>query len=140
MKGVWNWSRIAGTVLHVLVGALMLFACSGKAFGFAPPQVVSMLTEAGLGDYIRIIGAGGLVGAILLLVPRTTALGALAVSAYWGGAICLHMARHEPYVLVSVLLLLTWAGAVLRRPEVYLGVSPEGVARREPAINAVLSA
>jgi hypothetical protein len=140
MKGVWNWSRIAGTVLHVLVGGLMIFACSGKAFGFAPPQVVSSLNEAGLGDYIRLIGAGGLVSAILLLVPRTAPLGALAVSAYWGGAICLHMARHESYVLVSVLLLLTWAGAVLRRPEVYLGVSSEGLVRREQDLDAVLSA
>lgn len=140
MKAVSNWSRIAGTVLHVLVGGLMLFACSGKAFGFAPPQVVSMLNEAGLGDSIRLIGAGGLVSALLLIVPRTTALGALAVSAYWGGAICLHMARHESYVLVSVLLALTWAGAVLRRPEAFLGASPEGVVRREPSIDAVLSA
>jgi hypothetical protein len=137
MKSVSTWSRIAGTVLHVLVGGLMLLACSGKAFGFAPTQVVSMMNDAGLGDYIRLIGAGGLVSAILLLVPRTAPLGALAVSAYWGGAICLHMARHEPYVLNSVLLLLTWTGALLRRPESYLDVPVEGVNHRE--LSTVLS-
>jgi hypothetical protein len=138
MKSVSTWSRTAGTVLHVLVGGLMLLACSGKAFGFAPAQVVSMMNDAGLGDHIRLIGAGGLVSAILLLVPRTAPLGALAVSAYWGGAICLHMARHEPYVLQSALLLLTWAGAVLRRPESHLDVPVEGVAHRE--LSTVLSA
>jgi hypothetical protein len=137
MKSVFTWLRIAGTVLHVLVGGLMLLACSGKAFGFAPEQVVKTLNDAGLGDHIRLIGAGGLISAILLLVPRTAPLGSLAVSAYWGGAICLHMSRHEPYVLQSVLLFLTWAGIVLRRPESYLDVPVEGVAHRE--LSTVLS-
>ncbi len=131
MKPTIGWARIAGTVLHVLVGGLMLFACSGKAFGFAPPQVTEMMTAAGLGDQIRLIGAGGLVSALLLLVPRTAALGALAVSAYWGGAICLHMSRHEPYVLHSVLLLMTWAGIVLRQPAAFLGTREAAVAQRE---------
>jgi hypothetical protein len=138
MKSMFTWSRIAGTVLHVLVGGLMLLACSGKAFGFAPPQVVAMLNDAGLGDYIRLIGVGGLISAILLLVPRTAPLGSLAVSAYWGGAICLHMARHEPYALQSVLLLLSWTGAMLRRPESHLDVPVEDVAHRE--LSTVLSA
>ena len=137
MKSIYTWSRIAGTVLHVLVVGVMLLACSGKAFGFAPTQVVAMLNDAGLGDHIRLIGAGGLISAILLLVPRTAPFGSLAVSAYWGGAICLHMSRHEPYVLQSILLLLTWTGVVLRRPESYLDVPVEGVAHRE--LRTVLS-
>ena len=136
MKSIYTWSRIAGTVLHVLVVGVMLLACSGKAFGFAPTQVVAMLNDAGLGDHIRLIGAGGLISAILLLVPRTAPFGSLAVSAYWGGAICLHMSRHEPYVLQSILLL-TWTGVVLRRPESYLDVPVEGVAHRE--LRTVLS-
>ena len=86
MNATFTWTRIAGMVCHVLVAGLMLFACSGKAFGFAPPQVVTMLTEAGLGDQIRLIGFGGLISAILLLVPQTVPIGTLAVSAYWGGA------------------------------------------------------
>ena len=109
-----RWIKVAGVTCHVLVGGLMLLACSGKAFGFAPPQVVASLTKFGLGDQVRLIGAGGLISAALLLIPRTAPLGALATSAYWGGAICLHMAHHENYILQSVLLLLTWGGALLR--------------------------
>jgi hypothetical protein len=118
-----KWSGVAGTTCHVLVGGLMLLACSGKAFGFAPPQVVESLTKVGLGEQIRLIGAGGLVCAILLLIPRTSLLGALATSAYWGGAICIHMAHHESYALQSVLVLLTWTGAILRSPAAF-GVVP----------------
>jgi hypothetical protein len=123
----------AGIGLHVLVGGLMLFACSGKAFGFAPEQVVSTLTEAGLGDQIRMIGMGGLISALLLLIPTTEPLGALAVSAYWGGAICLHMARHEPYVVQSVLVLMTWAGDLLRRHRATVAAPAAGVEDRELA-------
>jgi carbon storage regulator len=57
---------VATIRLYVLVGGLMLLACSGKAFGFAPAQVVAMLNDAGLGGYIQVIGVGGLVSAILL--------------------------------------------------------------------------
>jgi hypothetical protein len=109
-----KWFRIAGVVCHVLVGAVMLLACSGKAFGFAPAQIVEQLKNFGLGDKIQLIGFGGIVTAVLLLIPRTWLLGALAASSYWGGAICTHMAHGESYMPPAVLLILTWAGALLR--------------------------
>jgi hypothetical protein len=65
---------------------------------------------------IQVIGAGELVSAILLLVPRTASLGVLMTTGFWGGAICLHLSKGEPFVLQSVLLLLTWVGAYLRVP------------------------
>ena len=40
----------------------------------------------------------------------------VAVLGFWGGAICLHMSKGEPFVIPSVFLLLTWAGAYLRVP------------------------
>jgi len=54
------------------------------------------------------------------LIPRTSFLGSLAVSSYWGGAILLHMIQNESYVLQSALVLLTWAGACLRHPAAFL--------------------
>src|SRR5262249_15673280 len=72
--------------------------------------------KLGLSVPIQVIGAGELVSAILLLVPRTASLGVLLTSGFWGGAICLHMSKGEPFVLQSVFLLLTWLGADLRRP------------------------
>jgi hypothetical protein len=55
-----------------------------------------------------------MVTAVLLLIPRTWLLGALAASSYWGGAICIHMAHGESFNPPAVLLILTWAGALLR--------------------------
>ena len=109
-------ARIAGLVLHALIGGLMIFAGSGKAFGFAPDQIVRTLTEAGLGGRIALIGIGELVSGALLVVPRTLSVGVLLVSGFWGGAICLHMSEGTSYVFQSALLALTWAGAWLRCP------------------------
>jgi hypothetical protein len=81
----------------------------------------------GLSLPIAVIGAGELACAVLLLIPRTSSLGLLVSSAFWGGAICLHMSKGEPFVLQSVLLLLTWVGGYLRVPGTFasfLGSSP----------------
>jgi DoxX-like family len=113
MKAIWNWKTIAGWVLHGLVGGAMLLAGSAKVLGLFPPEQVEKL---GLSVPIQVIGAGELVSAILLLVPRTASLGVLLTSGFWGGAICLHMSKGEPFVLQSVFLLLNWMGAFLRVP------------------------
>ena len=111
MKASWSWKTIPGWVLHGLIGGVMLLACSAKVLGLFPPEQVERL---GLSVPIQVIGAGELVSAILLLVPRTASLGVLLTSSFWGGAICLHMSKGEPFVLQSVFLLLTWVGAYLR--------------------------
>jgi hypothetical protein len=106
-----NWGRIAGFLLHILIGGLLIFTGSQKVLGPAPLEA---LVRYGLGDQARLIGTGAILTAILLLIPRMSSLGTLLVSSFWGGAICIHMAHGEPYLLQAVLLVLTWAGAYLR--------------------------
>jgi hypothetical protein len=79
---------------------------------------------------IQVIGAGELVSAILLLVPRTASLGVLLTSGFWGGAICLHLSKGEPFVLQSVLLLLTWVGAYLRVPGTFASFAVSSLTER----------
>ena len=90
MKANRNWKTIAGWVLHGLVGGIMLLAGSAKVVGLFPAEQVEKL---GLSVPIQVIGAGELVSALLLLVPRTASLGVLLTSGFWGGAICLHMSK-----------------------------------------------
>jgi hypothetical protein len=113
MKERTNWGKIAGLVLHVLIGGLLLFTGSQKVLASVPPEA---LVKFGLGEQMRLIGAGALVTAFLLLIPRTCSLGVLLTSSFWGGALCIHRAHGEPYLLQAVLLALTWAGAYLRHP------------------------
>src|SRR5262245_29965863 len=108
-----SWGKIAGLVLHLLVGGLLIVTGSQKVLGWVPPEA---LARYGLGEQVRLIGAGATLSALLLLIPRTSSLGLWLTSSFWGGAICIHMAHGEPYLFPAVLLVLSWAGAYLRNP------------------------
>ena len=113
MKTTRNWKKVGGWVLHSLIAGVMILAGSAKVLGFFPPEEVAKL---GLSLPIQAIGAGELACAILLLIPRASSLGLLLTSGFWGGAICLHMSKAEPFVMQSVFLLIVWVGGYLRVP------------------------
>ena len=113
MKERKNWGKIAGLVVHLLIGGMLIFTGSQKLLGSVPPEA---LVRYGLGEQARLIGAGALLSALLLLVPRTSSLGILLASAFWGGAVCIHMAHGESYLFQALMLVLSWAGAYLRNP------------------------
>ena len=130
MKERKNWGKIAGLVLHVLIGGLMIFTGSQKGLGSVPPEA---LVRYGLGEQARLIGAGAVLAGVLLLVPRTSSLGILLTSAFWGGAICVHMAHGESYLFQAVLLVLSWAGAYLRNPATLSSLSGHPARARDEA-------
>ncbi|QDV38458.1 DoxX family protein [Tautonia plasticadhaerens] len=109
-------SRIAGLVLHLLIGGLMIFAGSMKALGLVPEEAKQEMAGSAIADNLVLIGTGELASAILLIVPRTLSLGVLLTSGFWGGAICMHLSQGDSYVMQSALLALTWVGAWLRCP------------------------
>jgi len=108
-----KWQMIGGWVLHGLIAGIMILAGSAKILGLFPPEVVAKM---GLSLPIQVIGVGELTSAILLLIPRTSSLGLLLMSGFWGGAICLHMSKGEPFVMQSIFLLIVWIGGYLRVP------------------------
>jgi hypothetical protein len=132
MNTGWNWKSITGLVLHGLIGGIMILSGSAKVLGAFPPEEVAKM---GLSGWIGVIGAGEIATAVLMLFPRTASLGVLLASAFWGGAICLHMSKGDAFVLQSALLLLTWAGAYLRVPAMFssFSASPEEGARAVPS-------
>src|ERR1700688_4705212 len=113
MKATRNWKMIGGWVVHGLIAGMMILAGSAKVLGLFPPEEVAKL---GLSLPIQVIGAGELVSAVLLLIPRTSSLGLLLASGFWGGAISLHISKAQPFVMQSVFLLIVWVGGYLRVP------------------------
>jgi hypothetical protein len=133
-----KWPKITGLVLHILIAALMLAAGSAKVLGLIPEE---QLKDLGIiGQQIWLIGTGEIITAILLLIPRTSSLGILLASGFWGGTICFHMSRGDPYLMQSALLLLTWVGAYLRIPATFSSFwgsaasSPQVAQQSEPAL------
>ncbi len=129
-----KWVRIAGLVLHVLLGALMIFAGVMKLAGMMPPADAPPM-DPGIASHLKLIGAGELIAAVLMIVPLTSSLGVLLTSGFWGGVICIHMAKGEDFLLPSGFLLLTWVGAYLRDPRVLYSFTGS----RAPAVEAPAS-
>jgi hypothetical protein len=113
MNELTNSGQIAGLVLHSLIGGLMILTGSQKILGLVPPDA---LAKYGLGEQVRLIGAGALITGLLLLIYRTSSFGVLLTSSFWGGAICIHMAHGEHYLFQAMMLVLLWLGAYLRNP------------------------
>lgn len=106
-----------GWALTALVIAFLAFDVFGKLT--RPTAVVEGTLKLGFtADQIIPIGVMLGVSLILFVIPRTTFLGALVLTAYLGGAVCANFRMHLPvagYVLSPVYVaLVLWAGLFLR--------------------------
>ena len=111
-RGLW-----AGRIMSAFV--VIALAADGAIQLFAPTQIASMLQETGFAmDLTRVVGPIILACAILYAIPATAVLGAILVTGFLGGAICVHVRIGElgsPPELISLLLgALTWGGLYLR--------------------------
>jgi hypothetical protein len=109
-----------GVAISALVGAFLVFDAFGKLSGV---QQVKDGTQA-LGFPVGQALVMGIVLAVCVLVfviPRTTVLGALGITAYLGGAVTANMRVEAPlltHTLFAVYLgVLMWVGLALRRPQ-----------------------
>ena len=107
-----NAVKIGGWVLVGLVGGVMLLAGGAKMFGLMPAEEVEKM--GAVGEQLRLIGAGCFFSGLLLLIPRTSSIGLLLASSYWGGAICTHLIKEDSIAVPAILLVLTWVGTALR--------------------------
>ncbi|MDR6967028.1 hypothetical protein J2X31_001028 [Flavobacterium arsenatis] len=109
---------IIGWTLSGLVILFMLFDATIK---FLKPVEVIQTTVNELGyteDHISIHGILALIATLLYAVPRTSILGAILLTGYFGGAIASHLRVDNPtfsHTLFPLYVgLLTWGGLWLR--------------------------
>lgn len=107
-------------IMSGLVVLFMLFDSIGK---FIQPEAVVEGTLA-LGyaqHHIAVIGMLALFSAVLYAVPRTSVLGAVLLTAYFGGALASNMRVDSPlfsHILAPVYIaILAWGGIWLRNPQ-----------------------
>jgi len=113
-------SHRIGVGISVLVAAFLIFDAFGK---LAAVQQVKD-TTATLGFPVHQAFVMGIVLSVCVLVyvvPRTAVLGALGITAYFGGAVTANMRVEAPlltHILFAVYLgVLMWVGLALRRPQ-----------------------
>ena len=100
-----------------------------------PSFVAESFQQAGFPVYqATIVGLLELGGIVLFLIPRTTVLGALVLTAYLGGAVCSNL-RMEADMFSTLLApvyvgVLLWAGLYLRNAAVRKALGVDILAKR----------
>src|SRR5262249_37279948 len=114
-------SKNLGT--RIIIACSLLLVASSMVKFWHPGAVLTYLGSMGFEDAdVYLIAIIELATALLLLAPRTRALGLLMASAYLGGAVAAHLAIHryttnDPFV--AFMAMHTYIGAL--EPGVVLG-------------------
>ena len=100
-------AKIINVVLWVLqIGAAGMFLMVGFLKLSGDPQLVGLFGAIGLGQWFRYLtGTLEVAGAILLLIPRTSGLGALMLAVVMVGAIVTHVFIVGGSPLMAIILL-----------------------------------
>jgi putative oxidoreductase len=117
----WN---IALWVLQVLVALAMLAAGGSKLAGVEP--MVQQFETIGLGQWFRYLTGGiEVAGAVLLLVPRLSGVGALLLACVMAGAVAAHLVKLggspvPALVFLAMLVVIAWG----RRGQILATLKP----------------
>jgi putative oxidoreductase len=104
--------NIALWTLQVLLALAFVAAGSGKLLG--RPDTIALFDAIGVGQWFRYItGSLEVLGALLVVVPGTTALGAVLLACIMAGAVVahltvLHTAPTAPLALFALTALIAW--------------------------------
>jgi len=107
-KMIW-----AGRIMSALPVLMLLL--SGVMKLVKPAAVVEGFARLGYPESLTVgIGIVELACAALYVVPRTSVLGAILLTAYLGGATATHVRIGEPFFMPILLGVLVWGGLFLR--------------------------
>lgn len=108
--------RITGLILTGLVGLFMIGA-SGLPKFVDWPGKAAMMEHLGLPlTLVPTIGVIEIAVTLLYLVPRTSFLGAILLTAHLGGAVATHLRVGDPWWFPVLIGVLAWLGLALRQP------------------------
>jgi len=103
----------AGRIMSAL--PVLLLVSSAVMKFMKPAAVVEGFAHFGIPDsLIRSIGILELVCTIVYVIPQTSVLGAILVTAYLGGATVTHLRVGDSFVPPIILGVLVWGGLYLR--------------------------
>jgi len=106
--GVW-----AGRILSGLVVLFLLFDAVAKLMRIAP--VLAAFTQLGFSTRLAVpIGAVLLLCTIVYVIPPTSILGAILLTAYLGGATVTLVRAGQPFYFPIIFGVLVWGGLYLR--------------------------
>lgn len=105
---------------RIMSGIVILFMLFDSIFKFIQPApVIEGTLELGYAEHhIIVLGILGLLSILLYAIPRTSVLGVVLLTGYFGGVIATHLRLDNPlfsHILFPVYLaVLAWGGLWLR--------------------------
>ncbi len=111
--------RITGWILTCLLGLFLIGpSAAGKFIDW--PGKKEMVDHMGLTtDLMQTIGTIEIAITILFLIPRTSFLGAILITAYLGGAVMTHLRVGEAWFFPIIIGVVMWIALGLRYPEIF---------------------
>lgn len=109
-KNIVQWVATGLVTAVFLMSGVMKFNLPADALA----QMESQGLTAAMAKNLAIIE---ILSAILFLLPRTSVLGTLLLTAYMGGAIATHYTNAQPLMAPCVILAIVWIVAVWRNAE-----------------------
>lgn len=111
--------NIISIILMAIPAFVLTMGGVMKVIGAEPESVMQFLTGHGFGNYITALGLTELIIAALFIYPKTTKIGFLLASCYFGGALCLEISGGQPPAS-AIFLALLWIAMFLRNREMFL--------------------
>jgi hypothetical protein len=114
-----NKKVLAGWILSVLIALFLIFASArGKFTEWEGKD--EMFAKMGWGKEVMVkIGVVEVAAALLFLIPHTAFIGAILLSAYYGGAVATHVRVEEAFFFPIIFGVLTWVALGLRDGRVF---------------------
>ena len=109
---------------RIMSGLVILFMLMDSIMKFVKPaEVIEGTVTLGFAEHhLPVLGTLGLLATLLYAIPRTSFLGALLLTGYFGGVIATHVRLDNPlftHILFPVYLaVLVWGGLCLRNDKV----------------------
>ncbi|MEN9578411.1 MAG: hypothetical protein RJA70_1420 [Pseudomonadota bacterium] len=112
-------TTIAAYGMTGLVAFAMFASAMAKFAGV--PQIVDNLERSHLGSFVNAIAVIEVMCATLFVIPKTSSLGTLLVTGYFGGAVVAHLAANDVSGVVPALVLgaLAWGANYLRNRQMF---------------------
>lgn len=117
IKQLSKGRKITAWIAVGLMTAFFMMSATMKLMASKDAEIAVNFVKWGLEGKLMLIGMGELIAAILFLIPRTSSIGVLLLTAHLGGAIVTHMSNGEMFIPQAIMLLLVWVANYLRNPE-----------------------
>ena len=113
MEQTHRGAVISGWIISTLIILFMLVDGFGHVMKFAP--YVKGTMDVGYPESVIMpLGIVELVITLLYAIPRTRIIGAILLTAYFGGATATHVRMGQPFYFPVVFGILVWLGLYLR--------------------------